>query len=199
MLSIHTMALGYLQTNCYIVHEPESPQCVIIDPGYDPEYILDFMQKYHLTGAAIFLTHGHFDHVGGARKLAESFGCPVYLHSAELTLPAQMTGGPLFCTQHYDHGDILTFGGVSYQVFHTPGHSPGSVCLLAENYIFSGDTLFAGSCGRVDFPGSSPEDMLGSLAMLAAIPGDMVVLPGHGEISSLIEERRYNPYLQDLP
>ena len=198
MLTIHTMALGAYETNCYIVHHPESPECVVIDPGYDPEYILDFMKKYYLTAKAIFLTHGHFDHVGGVKQLAEAFGCPVYIHSAELTLPETMTGGPLYCNHYYDHGDAPVIGGVVYQIFHTPGHTPGCVCIQAENYLFTGDTLFAGSCGRVDFPGSSPEAMERSLAMLAAIPGDMVVLPGHGEISSLMEERRFNPYLKDL-
>lgn len=194
MLTVHTLRVGPLQTNCYLVHEnPE--RCLVIDPGDESGKILRTLQNLGLTAEAILLTHGHFDHKGAVSDLMAELDCPVYLCREELSLPPMMTRGPLSCTHHYGEGDTLTLAGCTFTVMHTPGHSPGSVCLCFEDVIFSGDTLFAGSCGRTDFPGSSPRDMRTSLSRLAALEKNFTVYPGHGESTTLDEEKRYNPYL----
>ena len=196
MINIKTLALGAYQTNTYLVWEENSPTCVVIDPGYEPDTILDEAKKLGKEIAAILLTHGHFDHVGGVRELAAETGCPVYLHEAELSMPPQMTAGPLFYTNTYGEGDFVEAAGLSFKVLHTPGHTPGSICLMCENAIFSGDTLFWGSCGRTDFPGGSWREIRKSLVRLAELPGDYRVYPGHGDATSLSFERKMNPYMQ---
>ena len=191
---IHTLPLGDYQTNTYIAEN--DGHCVIIDAGYHPETILRFLEDHVLTVDAILLTHGHFDHVGAVRNLAAELACPVYLHESELSMPPMMTAGPLYYTHTYGEGDHLTFAGIRFRVLHTPGHTPGSVCLMAEDHLFSGDTLFAGSCGRTDFPGGDWATIRKSLTRLAGMENDYLVHPGHGESTTLAREKQYNPYMQ---
>ena len=191
---VHTLPLGAYQTNTYIVANGD--RCVVIDAGYSPEVITRFLEKNGLTAEAIFLTHGHFDHVGGVKGLAQMLGCPVYIHEAELSMPEAMTAGPLHYTHTYGEGDRIEKAGLSFKILHTPGHTPGSVCLMAEDAIFSGDTLFAGSCGRTDLPGGDWATIRCSLNRLAQLENDVTVYPGHGESTSLAQEKRYNPYMQ---
>ena len=193
MLNIHTLPLGSYQTNCYIVWETDT--CVVIDPGYEPETVLAEAAQRGLSIDAILLTHGHFDHIGGVRFLTERAACPVYIHAAELSLPESFTDGPLYYTKNYDEGDALTLAGLTFRVLHTPGHTPGSVCLACEDTLFSGDTLFMDSCGRTDFPGGNDMQMQHSLQRLAGLQEDFQVLPGHGPATTLAQERKYNPYL----
>lgn len=192
-MNISTLSLGMLQTNCYLLSHGD--RCLAIDPGGEPEKVLDFLRRQGLTLEAILLTHGHFDHVGAVKPLAEETGCPVYLCQEDLSLPGTMTAGPLYYTHSYGEGDQLTLAGMTFTVLHTPGHTPGSVCLQFDRHLFTGDTLFAGSCGRTDFPGSSPAAMGRSLTRLAALRENFKVYPGHGETTTLDEEKRYNPYL----
>ena len=196
MLSLHTLPLGAYQTNCYILHQEASSSCVVIDPGYTPEVILDFLSGKGLTLEAILLTHGHFDHVGGVRDLAAETGCRVWLNPDDLSMPPKLTAGPLYYTDTYSEGDTISPAGISFQVLSTPGHTPGSVCLIAEDFLFSGDTLFAGSCGRTDLPGGSTRAIRESLRRLAALPQDYSVHPGHGESTTLAWEKQYNPYMR---
>ena len=196
MLKIDILTLGLYQTNTYIVHAEESKSCYIIDPGYQPRAILNKVTALGLQVEAILLTHGHFDHVGAVRDIAADTGCPVYIHEAELTLPAPLTAGPLYYTHTYKEGDRLHLAGLDFSILHTPGHTPGSVCLLCENSLFSGDTLFAGSCGRTDFPGGSWATIYASLKRLASIETDLQVFPGHGESTTLSREKQYNPYMR---
>ena len=196
MLNMKHLALGAYQTNCYLVWEENSPTCVVIDPGYEPDTILDEAKKLGKEITAVLLTHGHFDHVGGVRELAAETGCPVYLHEAELSMPPQMTAGPLFYTNTYGEGDFVEAAGLSFKVLHTPGHTPGSICLLCENAMFSGDTLFWGSCGRTDLPGGSWATIRKSLLRLAELSGDYDVYPGHGDTTTLSFERKMNPYMR---
>ena len=196
MLTLHTLPLGAYQTNCYILHQEASPSCVVIDPGYTPEVILDFLAGKGLTLEAILLTHGHFDHVGAVRDLAAETGCRVWLNPDDLSMPPKLTAGPLYYTDTYSEGDTISPAGISFQVLSTPGHTPGSVCLIAEDFLFSGDTLFAGSCGRTDLPGGSTRAIRESLRRLAALPQDYSVHPGHGESTTLAWEKQYNPYMR---
>ena len=196
MLNIKTLALGAYQTNCYLVWEEASDTCVVIDPGYQPDTVLSEAKKLGKDIAAILLTHGHFDHVGGVRGLVALTDCPVYLNEADLSMPPQMTAGPLYYTHTYGEGDRLELAGLSFKVLHTPGHTPGSVCLLCENAMFSGDTLFWGSCGRTDLPGGSWATIRKSLLRLASLSGDYDVYPGHGDATTLDFERKMNPYMR---
>ena len=195
MATIHTLPLGAYQTNTYIVVGEEN-RCIVIDPGYDAPTILAKTAALGLSIYAILLTHGHFDHVGAVRELAEETGCSVYLHPEELSLPPMMTAGPLYYTHTYAGGDEIRLCGLKIGVLHTPGHTPGSVCLTVENDMFSGDTLFAGSCGRTDFPGSDYAAMFRSLRLLKQLEKNYTVYPGHGESTTLAAEKLYNPYMQ---
>lgn len=192
-MNIATLPLGLYQTNCYILSEDD--RCLVIDPGDEAEKVLALLQRQGLTVEAILLTHGHFDHVGGVKTLAAETDCRVFLCQEELTLPGAMTAGPLFYTDFYKGGDRLALAGMTFEVLHTPGHTPGSVCLRFGEHLFSGDTLFAGSCGRTDFPGSSPAAMGRSLTRLSQLEDGLKVYPGHGEATTIGEEKRYNPYL----
>ena len=195
MLNIETLTLGAYGTNCYIVHDAASKTCCVIDPGYTPEKVLDKVRSLGLTVEAVLLTHGHFDHVGGVREIAAETGCRVFLCADDLSMPPQMTAGPLYYTETYGEGDTLHLAGLTISVIHTPGHTPGSVCLLIENAMFCGDTLFAGSCGRTDLPGGSWAATQASLGRLAGLQTDYRVYPGHGDSTTLAQEKRFNPYL----
>ena len=192
MLKTHTLPLGAYQTNCYIIHDDSSKTCCIIDPGYESDTILDKIEELGLPVEAILLTHGHFDHVGAVKDIAAETSCKVYLCSEDLSMPPMFTAGKLYYTHTYGEGDTLTLAGLTIQVIHTPGHTPGSVCLLVENVLFSGDTLFAGSCGRTDLPGGDWNAIHESLRRLMRMPGD----PGHGQAPTLEAERQYNPYVK---
>ena len=191
-MNIKTLILGPLQVNCYILWETE--QCLVIDPGFEPEKVMKTCEDLGLKIEAILLTHGHFDHVGGVKKIAEKTGCQVFLHPDELSLPPFITSGKLYYTDTYAEGDEITLAGMTFTVLHTPGHTPGAVCLHFGDHLFTGDTLFAGSCGRTDLPGGSFATIKASLKRLASLPGNASIYPGHGEETTLETERQNNPY-----
>ena len=195
MLQVHALTLGAYQVNCYIIHDEKSTSCCVIDPGYEADTIADKLSELGLSLEAILLTHGHFDHVGAVRDLAADTGCQVYLCAEDLVMPTNLTAGKLYYTQTYAEGSALHLAGLDISVLQTPGHTPGSVCLLIDDTLFSGDTLFAGSCGRTDLPGGSWTDMQSSLKRLSQIEANLWVLPGHGESTMLASEKKYNPYL----
>ena len=196
MLKIEMLNLGIYWVNAYIIRDEASSSCCILDPGGHPNKVLDYLAKNNLTLEAILLTHGHFDHVGGVKALAEATGCRVYLHTADLAMPEKLTAGPLYYTHSYGEGDQLHLAGLTIDVIHTPGHTPGSVCLLCEDALFSGDTLFARSCGRTDLDGGDPAAMAQSLKRLASFEKDYRVLPGHNSATTLALEKEYNPYMR---
>ena len=196
-MKIAVFPLGAYQTNCYIVFDEHSRDCVVIDPGYADERLRAAMEREGLAARAILLTHGHFDHTGGVDALRQD-SLPVYLCKEDLALPDGMTTlDPNGNYRFFSEGDVLTFGTLQFSVLHTPGHTPGSCCLQFEDVLFTGDTLFAGSCGRTDFPLSDPEAMTASLRRLAALEGAYSILPGHGLTSTLSRERSNNIYMKE--
>ena len=196
MLNIHTMPLGLYQTNTYIVSREGSNKCIVIDPGYEADTILNRTALLGLQVEAILLTHAHFDHLGAVRGIVADTDCRVFVEEKELTLPPTMTDGPIFYTDLYPAEGVISVADLDIKVIRTPGHTPGSVCLLIADAMFSGDTLFAGSMGRCDFPGSSIFDMRKSLKKLYNLAGDYRVFPGHAEATTLEYERKTNPYLR---
>ncbi len=195
-MKVQNLVLGSYHTNCYLVYEENNDSCVVIDPGFEPQRVWLEARKLGKTIAAILLTHGHFDHVGGVRQLAADTGCRVYMSEKELSMPPELTADPLYYTHTYGEGDTLEAAGIPFRVLSTPGHTPGSVCLLAKDVLFSGDTLFQETCGRTDLPGGDWAQIRKSLRRLAALDGDFAVLPGHGPATTLDYEKKYNPYMQ---
>lgn len=196
-MKLYSFPLGPLETNCYVVADEATGRCAIVDPGDDGAAVAQWLAQQQLTPAYLFLTHGHYDHVGGIADLrAEYPDLPVYIHTADTALPPQLSRG-LSWTHTYDEGDTISMDSIPFRVLHTPGHTPGSVCLVAGNLLLSGDTLFAGSCGRTDFPGGSWQQMLASLKKLAQLEGDYTILPGHGGATTLQTERDTNPYMKE--
>ena len=196
-MKITVFQLGQLGTNCYLIIDDQAKSCAVVDPGDQGEALADWLTREGLIPKYVFLTHGHFDHVGGVKALAGRFpGLPVYLHPDDTALTPELSRG-LYWTDFYEEGDTLTMDSVTFRVLHTPGHTPGSVCLQTEDTLLTGDTLFAGACGRTDFPGGSWSRMMDSLSRLAKLPGNPAVLPGHGEDSTLEQERKLNPYMKE--
>ena len=194
-MKLTALTVGSIETNCYIVYDEETKGAVVIDPSDDAALVEARIAALGLQVRAILLTHGHFDHGGDTERIRRLSGAPVYLHPADRALPSWLTHGLSADVDLHD-GDELDFNGLRFRVLHTPGHTPGSVCFLCGTLLFAGDTLFAGSCGRTDLPGGSWQDMAASLRRLAELDGDYTVYPGHGEPTTLDEERANNPYLE---
>ncbi|MBQ7416380.1 MAG: MBL fold metallo-hydrolase [Oscillospiraceae bacterium] len=202
-MKTYILPLGNYQTNTYIV-SGNGQSCAVIDPGFQPETILEAVKKLGLTIDAVLLTHGHFDHVGGVERLVAATGCALWMHKADYDKPADPLNRRYYPLANCDfaevsfcaEGDKICAGGLTFTVLSTPGHTKGSVCFLCGDALFSGDTLFAGSCGRTDLPGGDWLEMEASLHRLSSLEGDKTVYPGHGGGSSLIYERKYNPYLR---
>ena len=202
-MKILSAAVGQLQANCYVLCDEATKVCAVIDPGGEADRVAALVEKSGCAVRYILLTHGHFDHFDAAAELSERWNVPTYIHPED----AQVGGEgnpwalkfPRLDEAHqrwYGEGDVLTLGSLMLHVLSTPGHSRGSVCILVENVLFSGDTLFSGSCGRTDFPGGDPRAMLLSLARLARLEGDYTVYAGHMEATTLEQERRTNPYMR---
>lgn len=205
---IQQITVGTMAVCCYIVSCPKTAKAAIIDPGGDEEHILAEVKKAGLDVQYIILTHGHPDHVCGNRRLKEATGATIVMHSAD----AAFFGKPEI--QNYfsmlglepsppvdrtvEDGDIIEIGEEKLQVLHTPGHTPGGICLLCGSDLITGDTLFVGGIGRTDFPGGSHQELMDSIkTKLLVLPDDTVVWPGHGYggmRSTIGEERQTNPY-----
>ena len=187
---------GY--TNCYILADEKTKAAAIIDPGDTVPEIKELVKKDNLDVRAIFLTHGHYDHVGGVAALRKKYkDIPVYLHPEDAGKDTElMPTRALDPVTLWRDGDVVMVGELQVEVLHTPGHSAGSVTLRCQDVLFTGDTLFTQSVGRTDFPGGSQEAFLASLKRLGELEGDYQVLPGHDTFTSLDQERQGNPYLK---
>jgi glyoxylase-like metal-dependent hydrolase (beta-lactamase superfamily II) len=201
--------VGPLACNCYIVGDTDTKQAIVIDPGGDPELIEADIAAADLTITALVATHAHFDHVLAAEAIRAKTGAPFYLHQADkpvlewLQASGQMFLGielppPPDVDTTPSEGDRLVAGGVALQVIHTPGHSPGSISLVAPEALFAGDTLFAGSVGRTDLPGGDTDTLIDAVRnKLFRLDEDLPVYPGHGPATTIAEERRSNPFVGD--
>jgi glyoxylase-like metal-dependent hydrolase (beta-lactamase superfamily II) len=207
-LGIQLIPAGYLQTNCYIVWDKGSGDAIIIDPGGNSDDIIGFITDNKLKPSAIVNTHGHADHIGANLILHNEYGCPILIHEADayyLTDPDANLSGLIGIMEPLSpaantllvEGDAVVVGNTIFKVIHTPGHTPGGICLLHDQTLFSGDTLFAGSVGRSDFPGGSHEQLIDSIKRkLLILPDSTVVYSGHGPVTTIGEERINNPWLQ---
>lgn len=199
-MKISRIYIPSVYVNCYLLIDEHSGAMAVIDPGDDiSKDLLRFCTDNGWELRAIFLTHGHYDHVGGVSALRRVFpGVPVYLHPADANgedrLMPTATLGPL---TPWGEGDIIKLGDLSVEALHTPGHTKGSVCLRCGDALFTGDTLFAGSCGRTDFPGGSYDEIMASLKRLGELEENYNILPGHEGVSTLSREKGSNPYLRE--
>jgi glyoxylase-like metal-dependent hydrolase (beta-lactamase superfamily II) len=212
-MQIDRLILGDFQTNCYVVRRNEAAvDCVVIDPGFDPDDLLVFLSQHRLTPVAVVITHGHADHIAGVAALRQQYPqIKVYIHRADAGMlmnpEANLSGlaGAAVATEPADvllqDGDKVEEAGVKLQVLHTPGHTPGGICLYAESegLVFAGDTLFADSVGRTDFPGGDMDQLIdGIRTKLFTLPDQTVVYPGHGMRTTIGREKRANPFVQGL-
>ena len=198
-MKVKMMQVGPIGTNCYILED--GGKIAIIDPGDEAERILSILSRLDSRVEYILLTHGHYDHTTAVPELHRALPeARIYIHQADangagsrlLPLAGQVDDLLL-----YDEGDTLPLGNLTVEVLHTPGHSLGSVTLKARDVLFTGDTLFAGDCGRTDLRGGSYEQILASLGRLGRLEGNFHICPGHGETSTMDREREINPYLKE--
>ncbi len=201
------LTVGPLETNCYVVGCEATGRGFVVDAADEPERIVSAAEELEMEIEAIFQTHGHPDHTAALCELIAATGAEVYLHPAEVEMLnayaetlAEMFGNICWPLLHrtYEDGEVVTVGRLAVRVLHTPGHTPGSVCLLVEETLFSGDTLFAGGVGRCDLPGGDELALEQSLMRLAGLPDTTRVLAGHGPATTIGAEKRDNPWLSTL-
>jgi hydroxyacylglutathione hydrolase len=201
--------VGPLQCNCSVIGDEQSREAMVIDPGDNIEDIMSIVERHGLTVKQIVVTHAHIDHVGGAMKLKKHTGAPILLNQNDdmllkmLDVQAAWIGvrppGAVTIDQSLADADTLKVGEIQASVLHTPGHTEGSVCLYfpAQQKLIAGDTLFAGSIGRTDLPGGSMDKIIRSLhEKVLALPDQTIVVPGHGQLTTIGEERETNPFLR---
>jgi hydroxyacylglutathione hydrolase len=212
-LEIHTIVSVPFDENSYVVWRAGRSDVLVIDPGLEPELILDYLRERGFTPAALLNTHGHADHIGGNRALKEAFpDAPLLIGAnearlltnanANLSAPFGMPVTSPPADRLLREGDVVEEAGIRLEVLDLPGHSPGHVVFLyrdAPNVVFGGDVLFRGSIGRYDFPGSSGTQLLeGIRTKLYSLPGDTVVYPGHGPVTTVGHEKRTNPFVNEM-
>jgi hydroxyacylglutathione hydrolase len=210
-MQVDRLILGSFQTNCYVLRTNlQAADCLIIDTGIQAEELVEFLQRYELNPVAVVLTHGHADHISGIAALRKSFGdIKVYIHKLDAAMLAKplsnlsLLAGKFFKTGPADflleEGDVVNQAGIKLQVFHTPGHTRGGICLYSKDYgvVFVGDTLFADGVGRTDFSGGSMQKLVESIkTKLLTLPGQTAVYPGHGPATTISQEKLHNPYLR---
>ncbi|MBN1894104.1 MBL fold metallo-hydrolase [bacterium] len=207
-MEVTGMTVGLLDTRCYIAADA-SGEAVVIDPGADAPEIFKILKSRAWKTRYILLTHGHYDHIGGAADLRQACGAPLCIHEKDAVMLEDGTQNlssllgipysPVNPDRLLRDGDELAFGGSRIRVFHTPGHTPGSCAFLILDRLFAGDTLFRESVGRTDFPGSSYPALRKSIGMLLSkLTDEIRVMPGHGPETTIGHERRHNPFLDGI-
>ena len=202
------LVVGPLQVNCFILADEKTLDAVVIDPGDDAEDILKIIRDKRLKVRYVVDTHAHFDHVGANKAIKDATGALLLLHEADAAALASVskqssafgmvTVSSPPADKYVKHGDVITAGEVALKVLHTPGHTPGGISLLEQGMVFTGDALFAGSIGRTDFPGGDLTTLLRSIKTnLMTLPDDTKVFSGHGPASTIGDERRDNPFLNE--
>ena len=205
-MQVIMLTVGALQTNCYVLYDEPSRQAYIVDPGDEAERIASAVETNGLQVLGVVLTHVHFDHMLAVQALRYQWQVPLLIGAQDqpaladgrrnlMELFSPGTSMTMTADRLLYEGDMLPLGEEELCVLETPGHTPGSICLLTADALVSGDTLFCGSVGRTDFPGGNALNLYGSLARLASIEGERTVYPGHGQVTSLSYERTTNPYL----
>ncbi|MGE5188328.1 MAG: MBL fold metallo-hydrolase [Betaproteobacteria bacterium] len=198
-MQVEAFTVGMLYTNCYVAYCPQTNEAIIIDPGFDfiseAKPIIDFIAQLGLKVKYIINTHGHDDHVKGDTILQQKYRVPICIHSLDDHFLEDLK--PSVTNINLEEGNVITFGKETLKVIHTPGHTPGSICLVGEKLVFTGDTLFAGSIGRTDFEGGSITEMQASLKRLKNLPDHLMVFAGHGGTSLIGQEKRANPFLNE--
>lgn len=205
-MKILKIVVGIYGVNCYIIYSEASKEGLVIDPGGDADRILKVIRDNKIQLSRIILTHGHGDHIGAVPTLKRELNIPVLIHEDDLdmlqdsniNLSSNMVVGSIEIKPDglLKDGDIIRLGDYNIEVIHTPGHTPGGICLKIDKYLFSGDTLFKGSIGRTDFEGGSFDEIIKYIKeKLLVFDDDTVILPGHGENSTIFEEKMYNPFV----
>lgn len=205
-MKIYYCALGMLQTNCYLLVDENTGRAAVVDPGTDEPKLMNLMKQSEIKSIDyILLTHGHFDHIMGVKKLKEETGAKVAVHVLDKNMlldPKESRAflhdlemEPVKPDLLLQDGDEVSLGSLNIKVIHTPGHTPGGVCYLCGDVMFSGDTLFYGTVGRTDFSYGDSVQLLASVRHLRDLDGDYQVLPGHGPSTTLAAERQQNPYM----
>jgi len=205
-VKVHAFTVGPLQSNSYLLADEVTREAALFDPGMESEPVADILARERLIVTAIINTHGHFDHVFGNAYFKAKTGAPLLMHRADLDLVKRLEEQSLYFgfratpspppDRFLEEGDEVRVGGIRLRVLHTPGHSPGGICLVTDGTAVVGDTLFAGSIGRTDLPGGSAETLLTSIReKLLTLPDDTVIYPGHGPATTIGHERRHNPFL----
>ena len=207
MIEVIKFVSNPMEENAYLFFQDESKRAVAVDPSYHIQAMIRYLKEEGMQVEAILLTHGHFDHIAGMDTLREETGAPVYLHEGDAALPGNPEKNLSVITDRLltlrpadvlvKGGERLAIAGMEIEVLHTPGHTQGGVCYLAEDVMFSGDTLFHLSIGRTDLPGGDQEQMRCSLKKLCGLGREYVIYPGHGQSTSLGFEVQNNPYLGD--
>ncbi len=204
---IKKLEVGPIMANCYVLGCEETKEAVVIDPGDEADRILMTLSEANLRVKYLINTHGHFDHVGANKRMKEITGAELLIHADDESMLKDLHGAAQAfglrsensppSDRHLAHGDKLTFGNITLSVVHTPGHSRGGICLYTDGALFSGDTLFAGSIGRTDLPGGDYDTLITSIKeKLLGFDDKTIVYPGHGPETSILQERRMNPFLR---
>ena len=205
---IKKIAVGPLQENCYIAADEKTKKAIVIDPGDEPDRILEVIRDNNFEISAVILTHAHFDHVGAAGDIKRATGAKVFINDGDMELYKGVRDQAAFWGYEVDdlpepdgfikEGDEVSAGELTFKILNTPGHSPGGICLYGEGTLFSGDTIFQGSVGRTDFYGGDMTKLKESFKRILGLPEDTIILSGHGPETTIGREKRENFFIEEI-